>query len=102
MHDLAVEEIGDRRETDVRMRPHGNALAGREDRGPHVIEEHEWADHAPLRRWQHAAHVELAQAADARLDRELDRAACRDALGLEARLNAHGASLQTGSTLNVA
>ena len=78
------------------VRPHGDALAGREDRGPHVIEKYERADHAAFRRRQHATHIELAQAAYARLDRELDCAVRRDALGLDARLNAHGSLLASG------
>ena len=96
MHDLAVEEVRDGREADVGVRPHGDSLARREDGGAHVIEEHERPDHAPLCCRQHAAHVEFAQAADARLDGQLDRAARRDALGLEAWLNAHGSLLASG------
>jgi hypothetical protein len=41
----AFEQIGDRRQTDMRMRPHGNALFRREGRRPHVVEENERADH---------------------------------------------------------
>jgi hypothetical protein len=37
-----------------------------------VIEKHEWSDHAALGRRQDATHVELAEAAHAGLDRELD------------------------------
>ena len=49
--DLALEQIGDGGEADVRMRPHVDAArdAGREVHRPHVVEEHERADHAPLR-----------------------------------------------------
>ena len=86
MHDLAFEQIRDRREPDVRMRAHGDAVARRKHGGPHVIEKHERPDHAPLRRRQHAANVELAEAAHARLDRQLDRR------GARARLVAHGLS----------
>ncbi len=75
MQDLAFEQVRDRRETDVRMRPYRYPVTGREDRRPHVVEKHERADHAPLGRRQHAPDVELAQAAHARLDRELDRCA---------------------------
>ena len=54
------------------MRAHGDPFAWRKNRGSHVIEEDERSDHAPLRRWQHSPHVELPEAASARLDRELD------------------------------
>ncbi len=50
VHDLALEQIGNRRDADVRMRPHGDALAGRKGRRAHVIEEHEWPNHAALAR----------------------------------------------------
>ncbi len=72
VHDLAFEKVRDRREPDVRMRAHGDTVARRKHGGPHVIEEHERPDHAPFRRRQHAADVELAEAAHARLDRQLD------------------------------
>src|SRR5688572_18056002 len=80
MHDLAFEEIRDRREADVRMRPNGDAFAGRKDRRAHVIEEYERAYRAPLRDGQHAANVELAEAPDPCLDLELDGAAGDGAL----------------------
>ena len=44
MHDLAAKEIGDRRQPDVRMRPHVDAVAGDELGRPHLIEENERAD----------------------------------------------------------
>ena len=72
VHDLAFEEVSDRREPDVRMRAHGDAVVRRKHGGPHVIEEHERPHHAPFRRGQYAANVEFAEAAHARLDRQLD------------------------------
>ena len=48
MHDLALEQIGHRRQRDVRMRPHVDAVPRREVGRPHVIEEDERPDHAPL------------------------------------------------------
>jgi hypothetical protein len=50
MHDLAFEQIRDRGEPYVRMRAHVDAMARRKYRGTHVVQEHEWPDHAPLRR----------------------------------------------------
>ena len=63
VHDLAVEEVGHRRERDVRMRPHVDALAGRELARPHVIEEDERSDEAPLDGGQEAPHGEAAEIA---------------------------------------
>ena len=56
--------------------------------GSHVIEKHERPDHAALRGRQDAANVELAEAAHARLDRQLDE---RSRLELQAFFfDAHG------------
>ena len=65
MHDLAREQIRDRRQADVRMRPHVDAPRQvRSDlHRPHVIEEHERADHAALRPRQHAPDLEAAEIA---------------------------------------
>jgi hypothetical protein len=52
---LAVEQVGHRREADMRMRPHINALPRSEIRGRHVIKEDEQADQALRRRRQHAS-----------------------------------------------
>ena len=46
MHDLAVEQVGDGGEPDVRVRPHVDAVAGLEHRSAQVIEEDERPDHA--------------------------------------------------------
>ena len=75
MHDLAREQIRDRRQADVRMRTHVDPP--RQIRGElhrtHVIEEHERADHAALRPRQHAPDLEAAQIAATRFDHQLDR-----------------------------
>ena len=46
MHDLAVEQIGDGGEPDMRMRPHVDAVAGAKHRRPDMVEENERPDHA--------------------------------------------------------
>jgi hypothetical protein len=55
------------------MRPHGDALAWWKHRRAHVIEKYERPDHAALGRRQDSPHVELAETAQARPDRKLDR-----------------------------
>ena len=75
MHDAAVEEIGDGREPDMRMRPHVHALAGDELHRPHLVEEDERPDHLPLAMRQRAPHLEAAEIAHARHDDELQRVA---------------------------
>ena len=45
MHDLAGEKAGDGGDTDMRVRPTVDALAGREAGRAHVIEEYERPDH---------------------------------------------------------
>ena len=76
MHDLAVEQVGDGGEPDMRMRPHVEAVAGLEHGRAEMIEEHERADHARLRRRQRAAHREaVAEIGGARHDHGLDRVA---------------------------
>ncbi len=56
VHDLAVEQIGDGGEPDMRMRPHVEAVAGAEFRRPEMVEEDERPDHARARRRQRAPH----------------------------------------------
>src|SRR5262245_30642327 len=46
MHDLAVEQVGDRGETDVWMRPHIDAVAGAELGRTEMVEEDERPHHA--------------------------------------------------------
>ena len=69
MHDRALEEVGERRQADVRMRPDVVVGAGGDVDRPEVVEEDERADGAPVRRGQQAAHHEAA-AEIARLRRE--------------------------------
>ena len=74
VHDLAVEQIGDGRKADVRMRPHidGARDARRELHRPHMIEEDERADHPPLRPGQHAPYLETAEVLASLVDDEVD------------------------------
>ena len=60
VHDLAVEQIGDGREPDMRMRPHVEPGAGAEVRRPEIVEEDEGPDHARARRRQRAPHREAS------------------------------------------
>ena len=68
VHDLAVEQVGDGGEPDMRVRAHVEAVAGTEFGRAHMIEEDERADHARLRRRQRAAHREVAEIGGARHD----------------------------------
>ena len=70
MHDLAGEQIGDRREADVRMRAHVDGLreAGREVLRADVIEEDEGPDHVPPRVRQHAPDFKASEIAAALFD----------------------------------
>ena len=95
MHDLAVEQIGHRGEPDVRMRPHVEAVAGLEYGRAEMIEEHERADHARLRRRQRAPHREaVAEIGGARHDHGLERVALEFVAGggILAREEAHGST----------
>ncbi len=58
MQDLAVEQVGDGGQADVRMGPHVDALAGPEVGRTHVIQEDERPHHPPRRVGQHALHLE--------------------------------------------
>ena len=70
MHDLAREQIGDRGESDVRMRTHVDGLRkpGREVLRADVIEEDEGPDHVPPRERQHAPDFESPEIAAALVD----------------------------------
>src|SRR5690606_33694837 len=74
MHDLAREEVRDRRQTDVRMRTDIDVARDPrlEDERPHVIEEDERTDHSPPRVRQHPADVEPSEAPLPTRDHELD------------------------------
>src|SRR5690349_10385117 len=73
MQELALEQVRDRGQADVRMRAHVEAVAGLKSDRAHVIEEHERSDRPALRARQCAADVEVAQAAGRRFEHELDR-----------------------------
>src|ERR1700734_190423 len=72
MHDLAVEQVGDGGEPDMRVRPHVDAVAGLEHRRPEMVEEDERPDHARTPRRQRAMHLEAAEIDRARYDQLLD------------------------------
>ena len=73
MDNLAVEEIGDCGEADMRVRPHIEILAWRDIRWAHVIKKRERADHASFGIWQRAAHRESTDLTCTRRDNEVDR-----------------------------
>ena len=72
MPHFALEQIGDRGEPDMRVRPHVDAVTDQEFGRPHLVEENERADHLFLCRRQRAAHFEAAEIAGARHDHVLD------------------------------
>ena len=72
MHDLAVEQVGDGGQPDMRMRAHVDAVADEELGRAHLVEEDEGPDHLPPGRRQRAAHREAAEIAGARHDDLLD------------------------------
>ena len=74
MHDLALEQVGDGRQPDMRVRPHVHRArnARGELRRPHVVEEHERPDHATLGEWQYAPDLEAAQVPTTLVDDKLD------------------------------
>jgi hypothetical protein len=72
MHGAAIE-IGDRGQSDMRMRADIDPLPGHELRRAHLVEEDERPDHLAGWRGQRAAHLEPAQIAGARDDQRFDR-----------------------------
>src|SRR5690606_32057995 len=70
MHDLAFEQVRDRCEPDVRMRPHVDVARNTrfERDWAHVIEEDEGADHPAGGKRQHATDFEAAKAATSLFD----------------------------------
>src|SRR5688500_8915356 len=74
MHDLAVEEVGEGGQADVRMGPYvyGARQAGGKVHRPHVVEEHERPDHAALGEGQHPADLESAEVAAPLTDDDFD------------------------------
>jgi hypothetical protein len=75
VHDLAVEQIGHRRKPDMGMRTHIDAVSGDELHRAHLVEEDERSDHLALAVRQRAPHLEAAEVAHPRHDRELQRIA---------------------------
>ena len=71
----AVEQIGDGREPDMRVRAHVHALPGHELHRAQLVEEDERPDHLPLAVRQRAADLEAAEVARARHDDEFERVA---------------------------
>src|ERR1700675_3743518 len=61
MHDLAVEQISDGREPDMRVRPNVEAIAGAEFGWAEMIEEDKWSTLSRACRRQGAAHREVAE-----------------------------------------
>ena len=76
VHDLAVEQIGDGGEPDMRVRPDVDAVAGLEHRRAEMVEEDEGSDHARAGRRQRAMDLKAAEIDRARYDQLLDRVAC--------------------------
>src|SRR5690606_41886476 len=74
MHDLAGEEVRDRRQPDMRVRTDIDVARNSrlEDDRAHVIEEDERADHPALRERQHPADVEAPETALPACDDDLD------------------------------
>lgn len=66
--DIAIEQIGHRRQADMRMGTNVERLTGAKKRGAHPVEEDEWPDEAAFRRWQRPAHLETAEIAGTRDD----------------------------------
>ena len=58
MQDASIEQVGDRSEADVRMRPHIQAVPGNELHGAEMVEEDERANHLALAVRQRPPHLE--------------------------------------------
>ena len=73
VNDLAVKQVGDRGESDVRVWAHVQATTGAQYRRAHLIEEYKRPDHAALSAGQGAAHVKaIAKIVHRRDDDEFD------------------------------
>jgi hypothetical protein len=76
VHDLAVEEIGHCRETDMGMGAHIKTCSGAQDGRSQLIEKDKGAHRAALARREDAANLEAtAEVAGSRHDDRLDRGA---------------------------
>ena len=73
MDDFAPDQVGDRGQPDVRVRPYVDPLAEQELGRPHLVEEDERPNHLPLCRRQRPAHLETAEVAGPRHDHHIDR-----------------------------
>src|SRR5207237_6674831 len=98
MKDLSLEQVGDRREIDVRMRTHVDALIGQKLGRAHLVEEDEGSDHLALERRQGAANLHLPKVDGPRYDQRFDCvnacAVTRNGVGTGAP--AHGVSFDAG------
>ena len=74
MVDGAGEQIGDRRQVDVRVRAHVDAAADLQLRRAHLVEEDERPDHRPLLVRQRPVDLEPAEVVGDRRQRLQDRA----------------------------
>jgi hypothetical protein len=73
MHELALEEIRDRRKTDMRMRRDVEPSSGRELHGLQMIEKDERPDQPAPRRRPDAVDCQAFERSRPRADDELDR-----------------------------
>jgi hypothetical protein len=72
VHDLAFEQIGHSRKTNMWMGANIHAGAQQEFVGAHLVKKDERTDHLPPRRRQRAAHLEAADVPAARNDHHFD------------------------------
>ena len=63
VNDFTLEQVGERRQADVRVRPHVLRLSGAEHHRSDLVEEDERPNHAPQRRGQGAPHLEATDVA---------------------------------------
>src|SRR5260221_13340297 len=73
MQDLAVEQVGDSGEADMRVRPDVDAGSRFEHGWAHLVEEDERSDHAPLDRGQNPPDLEPTEIAGSRHDGRFER-----------------------------
>jgi hypothetical protein len=74
VQDFSVEQIGDRGEADMQVRPHVETPALAQYHRAHLVEEHERPHYSALRRWQRSVHFEtVAKISGARHDHAFER-----------------------------
>src|ERR1700680_5149375 len=97
--DLAVEQVGHGRQSDVGMRTHIEAGAGAQHGRTHLVEEHKRTHHAPLAAGQRAAHTKaVAKIVRRRHNHDIDTGICTHRLvpdrgpagSLSVALSVHG------------